>query len=99
MTKRSLVALFVAAVSCAASAQEYAHEQFAYQEPLYVPRWSTPYLPQDTMPEACRNPDVEAYIRDWEAVASTFARSGRTIRSRRTSSSARASTTRETSSR
>lgn len=67
MTKRSLVALFVAAVSCAVSAQEYGHEQFAYQEPLYVPRWSTPYLPQDTMPEACRNPEVEAYIRDWEA--------------------------------
>lgn len=76
MTKRSLVALFVAAVSCAASAQEYAHEQFAYQEPLYVPRWSTPYLPQDTMPEACRNPEVEAYIRDWEAGRIDF----RTIR-------------------
>lgn len=76
MTKRSLVALFVAAVSCAASAQEYGHEQFAYQEPLYVPRWSTPYLPQDTMPEACRNPEVEAYIRDWEAGRIDF----RTIR-------------------
>lgn len=67
ISKKVAVVFALACVSAAFAGTEYPHEQFAYQEPLYVPRWSAPDLPQDTMPEACRNPEVEAYIRDWKA--------------------------------
>lgn len=67
MSKKVAAVFALACVSAAFAATEYPHEQFAYQEPLYVPRWSAPDLPQDTMPAACRNPEVEAYIRDWES--------------------------------
>lgn len=67
MNKKVAAVFALTCASAAFAASEYPHEQFAYQEPLYVPRWSAPDLPQDTMPAACRNPEVEAYIRDWEA--------------------------------
>ena len=64
---KKLLLLTAVLLSQTALAETPDHEQFAYQEPLYVPRWSNPNLPSDTMPEACRNPEVERYIADWEA--------------------------------
>lgn len=43
------------------------HAQLPYQQMTPVPYDSTPYSPQDTMPEQCSNPEVAAYIADWEA--------------------------------
>lgn len=43
------------------------HAQLPYQQMTPVPYDSTPYAPQDTMPEQCANPEVEAYIAAWEA--------------------------------
>ncbi|WOT04918.1 cupin domain-containing protein [Shewanella youngdeokensis] len=43
------------------------HAQLPYQQMTPVPYDSTPYAPQDTMPVQCSNPEVEAYIADWEA--------------------------------
>ncbi|MCD8550740.1 MAG: hypothetical protein LRY74_11245 [Shewanella xiamenensis] len=43
------------------------HAQLPYQQMTPVPYDSTPYVPQNTMPEQCSNPEIEAYIADWEA--------------------------------
>ncbi|WP_286342130.1 cupin domain-containing protein [Ferrimonas sp. YFM] len=43
------------------------HAQLPYQQATAIPYDSTPYSPQATMPEQCRDPLVEQYIADWEA--------------------------------
>ncbi|MGO3346324.1 MAG: hypothetical protein ACTIM4_13790 [Marinomonas sp.] len=42
------------------------HAQLPYQQMTPVPYDSSPYSPQDTMPEQCNNPLVKAYIDDWK---------------------------------
>ncbi|MBY5981921.1 cupin domain-containing protein [Ferrimonas balearica] len=42
-------------------------EQRPYQQPTAIPYDYSPYSPQTTMPEQCRDPLVEQYIADWEA--------------------------------
>ena len=37
------------------------------KDPVPTPSTSTSFMPQDTIPEKCRNAKVEAYIADWEA--------------------------------
>ena len=44
---------------------EYDHQ--ACRATNVIPREYSPYAPQDTMPDECRNPLVEQYIEDWEA--------------------------------
>jgi mannose-6-phosphate isomerase-like protein (cupin superfamily) len=41
--------------------------QQPYQQATVVPFVTSPYAPQDTMPEECANPTIEAYIKDWES--------------------------------
>ena len=65
--KKLTLMLVLAGCTSLVIAEEYPHEQFAYQAPVAVPFDSTPYLPQDTMPLACKNDKVAQYIKDWEA--------------------------------
>ena len=64
---QKILATALCLAASASFAADHAHEQCAYQEPVAVPFDSTPDVPQDRMPQACKNPEVEAYIRDWEA--------------------------------
>jgi mannose-6-phosphate isomerase-like protein (cupin superfamily) len=69
MMKLKMMFGIAALTSTAAFAQgpQCNHAQLPYQQMTPVPYDSTPYSPQDTMPEQCSNPEVAAYIADWEA--------------------------------
>ncbi|WP_028767429.1 MULTISPECIES: cupin domain-containing protein [Shewanella] len=69
MMKLKMMFGIAALTSTAALAQgpQCDHAQLPYQQMTPVPYDSTPYAPQDTMPEQCANPEVEAYIAAWEA--------------------------------
>ncbi|TXR53147.1 cupin domain-containing protein [Reinekea thalattae] len=45
----------------------FVRAQQPFQQATPVPYVTSPYAPQDTMPEQCSNPTIEAYIKDWEA--------------------------------
>lgn len=57
----------IASTAAVAQGPQCDHAQLPYQQMTPVPYDSTPYSPQDTMPVQCSNPEVEAYIADWEA--------------------------------
>ncbi|MCG9714758.1 cupin domain-containing protein [Shewanella insulae] len=57
----------LASTTAVAQGPQCNHAQLPFQQMTPVPYDSTPYSPQDTMPEQCSNPEVEAYIADWEA--------------------------------
>ncbi|GLS82054.1 cupin domain-containing protein [Paraferrimonas haliotis] len=61
------VAAALASSAVLADSNQYPNAQRPYQQMTPVPYDSSPYAPQDTMPEQCRDPQVEAYIADWEA--------------------------------
>ncbi|MBR9728143.1 cupin domain-containing protein [Shewanella intestini] len=71
MMKLKTIVGLAALASTAAVAQQpeyqYDHAQLPYQQMTPIPADSSPYAPQDTMPEPCANPEVEAYIADWQA--------------------------------
>ncbi|QIZ78175.1 cupin domain-containing protein [Ferrimonas lipolytica] len=61
---------FTVALLMSAGAQANAHlehVQLPYQQATIIPFDASPFSPQDTMPEQCRDPLVEQYIADWEA--------------------------------
>lgn len=41
--------------------------QQPYQQTTPIPFVTSPFAPQDTMPEQCYNPTIAAYIKDWES--------------------------------
>ncbi|WP_025821232.1 cupin domain-containing protein [Shewanella marina] len=57
----------LASTSAMATGPQCNHAQLPYQQATPVPFDSSPYLPQDTMPAQCSDPQVEAYIKAWEA--------------------------------
>ncbi|MGL4668088.1 MAG: cupin domain-containing protein [Saezia sp.] len=61
----SLISIFGSVAT--AQTPSFDMAQRPYQQPTPVPFDSSPYTPQNTLPEECRNPQVEAYISDWEA--------------------------------
>lgn len=65
--KIMITAAALASATAMAAGPSCNHAQLPYQQMTPVPMDSTPYTPQDTMPEQCRDPQVEAYIADWEA--------------------------------
>ncbi|MGL6123900.1 MAG: cupin domain-containing protein [Shewanella sp.] len=69
MMKLKMLFGIAALASTAAMAQgpQCNHAQLPFQQMTPVPADSTPYVPQNTMPEQCSNPAIEAYIADWEA--------------------------------
>ncbi|MGL4475832.1 MAG: cupin domain-containing protein [Shewanella sp.] len=72
-TIASLVAASIISSAALASGPRCNHAQLPYQQMTPVPYDSSPYLPQNTIPEQCRDPQVEAYIADWEAGKINFA--------------------------
>ncbi|MCC4834870.1 cupin domain-containing protein [Shewanella sp. 10N.7] len=57
----------LASTAAVAQGPQCNHAQLPYQQTTPVPFDSSVHAPQNTMPIQCSNPEVEAYIADWEA--------------------------------